>query len=134
MVLISGIITDLHIYKTMDKINWTYIIFGALLTILAQGGAWFQHNLQFKYPKYDESWWGWYLLALPFTYVFVKATKFNVEGYGGSIWAGRFVGFAIGIIVYAILIQIYLKEPFTWKIAIQLMLCVAILSVQAFLK
>lgn len=114
--------------------KWNYILIGFLLTILAQGGAWFQHNLQFKYPKYDETWWGWYLVALPLTYVFVKATKYNVIGYGDSVWAGRFVGFIVGIIIYAILIQIYLKEPFTWKIAVQLLLCFAILAVQAFWK
>ena len=118
----------------MDGIKWNYVLVGALLTILAQLGAWFQHNFQFKYPKYDETWWGWYLLALPLTYVFVKATKYNVQGYGDSIWAGRFVGFAIGIFIYALMIQIFFKEPFTSKIAIQLLLCFSILTVQAFLK
>ena len=116
----------------MGDVKWNYIILGALLTILAQVGAWFQHNFQFKYPKYDETWWGWYVLALPLTYVFVTATKYNVLGYGGSVWAGRFVGFAFGIVVYATLIQIYLKEPFTWKIAIQLLLCFSILAVQTY--
>ena len=118
----------------MEDINWKYVLLGAVLTIFAQTGAWFQHNFQFKYPKYDETWWGWYVLALPLTYVFVTATKYNVLGYGGSVWAGRFVGFAIGIVIYAGLIQIYLKEPFTPKIAIQLILCFVILSVQAFMK
>lgn len=118
----------------MEKIKWGYILTGAILTIFAQLGAWFQHNLQFKYPQYDATWWGWYLVALPLTYVFVMATKYNVQGYGDSVWAGRFVGFAIGIMVYAVLIQIFFKEPFTWKIGVQLMLCFAILAVQAFWK
>jgi len=118
----------------MKDINWLYIFYGAIITIVAQIGAWFQHNLQFKYPQYDEKWWGMYALSIPLTYVFITATKFNVIGYGGSIWAGRFVGFAFGILVYGIMIQIFFKEPFTWKIAIQLMLCFAILAVQAFMK
>ena len=118
----------------MKDVNWTYILLGALFTVFAQLGAWFQHNLQFKYPRLDETWWGWYVLAIPLTYVFVLATKYNVAGYGGSIWAGRFVGFAIGIFIYAWMIQIFFKEPFTWKIAVQLMLCFAILCVQAFWK
>ena len=41
----------------MKDLNWYYIFVGALVTILAQLGAWFQHNLQFKYPKYDELFW-----------------------------------------------------------------------------
>lgn len=118
----------------MENIKWKYVLIGILLTVFAQLGAWFQHNFQFKYPKYDETWWGWYVVAIPLTYLFVAATKYNVIGYGGSIWAGRFVGFAIGIVIYAILIQLYLKEPFTLKVGIQLLLCLAILSVQTFMK
>jgi len=115
-------------------LNWYYIGLGFLVTVIAQVGAWFQHNLQFKYPKLDETWWGMYALSIPLTYVFILATKYNVVGYGGSIWGARFVGFAIGMLVYAILIQLYFKEPFTYKIALQLFLCFSIIAVQAFLK
>ena len=118
----------------MKDLNWYYIIIGALVTIVAQVGAWFQHNLQFKYPEYDEKWWGMYALAVPLTYVFILATKYNVEGYGGSIWGARFVGFAIGMIVYAIMIQWFFNEKFTMKIAIQLLLCFTIILVQSFWK
>ena len=106
----------------MEKLNWYYIFPGVLVTIVAQVGAWFQHNLQFKNPKYDETWWGMYAMAIPLTYVFILATKYNVIGYGGSIWGARFVGFALGMLVYAIMIQIFFKEPFTPKIVVQLIL------------
>ena len=118
----------------MEKLNWYYIFLGFVVTIIAQVGAWFQHNLQFKNPKYDETWWGMYAMAIPLTYVFILATKYNVVGYGGSIWGARFVGFALGMLVYAIMIQIFFKEPFTIKIAVQLLLCFTILAVQAFWK
>ena len=118
----------------MKDLNWYYIFLGFLVTIVAQVGAWYQHNLQFKNHKYDETWWGMYILAIPLTYVFILATKYNVIGYGGSIWGGRFVGFALGMLVYAVMIQIYFKEPFTLKIAVQLLLCTSILAVQAFWK
>mgnify|MGYP004269590947 FL=1 len=75
-----------------------------------------------------------YAMAIPLTYVFILATKYNVVGYGGSIWGARFVGFALGMLVYAIMIQIFFKEPFTTKIAVQLLLCFSILAVQAFWK
>jgi len=118
----------------MEKLNWYYILLGFIVTILVQIGAWFQHNLQFKDPKYDETWWGMYALSIPLTYGFILATKYNVAGYGGSIWGARFVGFALGMLVYAILIQIYFKEPFTMKILVQLILCFTIIAVQAFWK
>ena len=116
-----------------EDLNWTYIALGFIVTVIAQLGAWIQHNMQFKYPKLDETFWGWYVLAIPLTYVFVLATKYNVLGFG-SIWGARFVGFAIGMMVYAIMIQIYFKEPFTLKIALQLFLCFAIIFVQGYLK
>lgn len=118
----------------MKDLNWYYILAGAIITIIAQLGAWFQHNLQFKYPKYDESYWGWYALSIPLTYVFITATKYNVLGYGGSIWGARFVGFALGMIVYAIMIQLFFGEKFTMKIAVQLFLCFTIILVQSFWK
>jgi len=119
-------------FKT--ELNWYYIGLGAAVTVFAQIGAWLQHNLQFKYPKLDETWWGWYAVALPLTYLFMVSTKYNVLGYGNSIWGARFVGFAIGMLIYAIMIQIFFKEPFTLKIALQLFLCFTIIFVQAYLK
>ena len=83
-------------------INWYYIGLGFIVTMLGQVGAWYQHNMQFKYPNLNEWWWGWYVLAIPLTYLFMTATKYNVLGYGGSIWGARFVGFAIGMGAYAI--------------------------------
>ena len=115
-------------------LNWYYIGLGLIMTILGQVGAWYQHNFQFKYPKLDETWWGWYVLALPLTYFFMTATKYNMVGYGGSIWGARFVGFSLGMICYAVLIQYYFKEPFTWKIAAQLFLCFTIIFIQVYWK
>jgi len=115
-------------------LNWYYIGLGFVMTILGQVGAWYQHNLQFKYPRFNEFWWGWYVIAIPLTYLFMTATKYNVLGYGGSIWGARFIGFALGMIVYAILIQIYFKEPFTPKIGFQLFLCLSIILTQAYWK
>ena len=115
-------------------INWYYIGLGFIVTMLGQVGAWYQHNMQFKYPNLNEWWWGWYVLAIPLTYLFMTATKYNVLGYGGSIWGARFVGFAIGMGAYAILTTYYFKEPFSLKIAFQLILCFSIILVQAYWK
>jgi len=118
----------------MDSIKWKAVLLGFLLTLLAQGGAWVQHNLQFKYPKLDANWWGWYLVSIPLTWLFINASKYNVDAFGGSIWAGRFIGFIIGILVYAILTHIVFDQPMTFKIWIQLFLCLCILGTQFFFK
>jgi hypothetical protein len=106
----------------------------SFLFILAQGGAWLQHNLQFKYPKLGPEWWGWYIAALPITWLFLKSTQLGVEGFGNSLWANRFLGFSVGMIVYAILTSHFFNQPMTSKVWVQVSLCVIIMCVQVFWK
>ena len=103
--------------EVSSTIKWLYVILATLLFIFAQGGAWMQHNLQFKYPKLGPEWWGWYVAALPITWLFLKATQLGVEGFGGSLWANRFF-----------------NQPMTMKIWVQVGLCFVIMCVQVFWK
>ena len=120
--------------EVSNNIKWMYVLLASLLFILAQGGAWLQHNLQFKYPKLGPEWWGWYVAALPITWLFLKSTQLGVEGFGNSLWANRFLGFSVGIIVYAILTQHFFNQPMTAKVWVQVLLCIAIMCVQVFWK
>ncbi len=104
------------------------------LFVLAQASAWLQHNLQFKYPKLGPEWWGWYIAAIPITWLFLKSTQLGVQGFGNSLWANRFLEFSIGIIVYAILTQYLFNQPMTSKIWVQVGLCVVIICVQVLWK
>lgn len=102
---------------------------------MAQSLAWLQFNLQFKNPeKFGLNWWGYYVMAIPITLCFLWATKYGVNGLGGSLWANRFMGFAIGIIIYGILTQIFFDQPVTPKVLVQMLLAVGILSVQFIMK
>ena len=116
------------------NIKWNSILIGAVFTFFAQGGAWAQHNLQFKYPQYGSNWWGWYVAAIPITWLFLNATKYTVEGFDGSVWSNRFMGFTIGIFVYAFLTQWFFNQPMTLKVIIQMLLALVILSVQFLMK
>lgn len=117
-----------------NEIRWSYVLLGGMFTFLAQVGAWLQHNLQFKYPSLTPEWWGWYVLSIPLTWLFLKSTQLTVTGFGGSIWANRFMGFSIGIIVYAILTQLVFNQQITPKIWIQILLAFGIISTQIFMK
>ena len=70
--------------------------------------------------------------AIPLTWLFLKATYFGVNSFGGEIWLNRFVGFVLGIISYMILTSYHFKQPVTMKISVQLLLCFLILMVQIF--
>jgi len=117
-----------------NQIHIKSILIAAGLFIIAQSLAWFQFNLQFKDPKFGPNWWGYYLIAIPITMCFLWATKYGVYGMGGSLWANRFMGFAIGIIIYGILTQLFFNQPITPKVAIQMLLAVGILSIQFIMK
>ena len=79
-------------------------------------------------------WWGWYVAAIPITWLFLKSTQLGVEGFGNSLWANKFLEFSVGIIVYAILTQYLFNQPMTSKIWIQVGLCVVIICIQVFWK
>ena len=117
-----------------NDIKWIYVILATLLFVLAQAGAWLQHNLQFKYPKFGPEWWGWYVAALPLTWLFLKATPYGVNGFGGSLWANRFLGFATGMLLYGVLTSYFFNQPMTTKIWVQVGLCALIMCVQIFWK
>ena len=117
-----------------NNIKWMYVLLASLLFVLAQGGAWLQHNLQFKYPKLGPEWWGWYLASIPITWLFLKSTQLGVTGFGGSVWANRFLGFVVGMMVYAVLTQWFFNQEMTLKVWIQMALCVSILFVQFYMK
>ena len=118
----------------MNELNWKLVLLGAFYTFLAQLRAWLQHNLQFKFPQYGPNWWGWYVAAIPITWLFLTATKLTVEAFDGSIWANRFMGFSIGIIIYAILTQLVFNQTLTPKILVQILLAFLIICVQTLWK
>jgi hypothetical protein len=117
-----------------NNIKIKLILLASFLFIFAQAGAWLQHNLQFKYPKLGPEWWGWYVASIPITWLFLKSTQLGVTGFGGSVWANRFLGFVVGMLVYAVLTQWFFDQEMTRKVWIQMALCVSILFVQFYMK
>ena len=52
----------------------------------------------------------------------------------GLLWPTRFVGFGIGIIIYAILVSYFFGEGFTTKTIISILLSFVLICIQAFWK
>ena len=114
------------------KLNFYQIGLAILLYAIGQSAVWFQHNWKFKDPTKSPSWWGWYVLAIPITWVFLMATRNGVAGFGGDLWPNRFIGFVIGMLTYILLTQHFFNEPVTPKIALQIFLAFSIILVQVF--
>ena len=77
--------------------------------------VWFQLNGQFLWESFRKN---ELLVAsggLFISFFYLWATKNTVESFNGLLWPARFIGFAIGIAVYAIFVGIFFKNSwFNW--------------------
>lgn len=86
--------------------------------------------------------WNWYskypimilAVSVPISWCFIKSVEAFVLAFNGEIWPSRLIGFAIGIIVFALMSYLWFKEPITMKTFICLVLACCILGVQIFWK
>lgn len=68
------------------------------------------------------------------SYTFIIATKELVLYYDGSLWPGRFIGFATGMISFTVLTYLIMNEGINTKTLVSLVLAITLLSVQLFWK
>jgi hypothetical protein len=110
------------------------LIYGLLLFLGAHLITWFQLNGQFI--------WGWFekntlLLAIcgiPISYLYIYGTKYTVQHFDGTMWPARFIGFGVGILVYALLVGIFFKEGISLKTLISLLLSFSLIFIQVLWK
>jgi hypothetical protein len=111
------------------------LIYGVLLFVMGQSMIWFQTNGQFIWPWFKKN-----PLILSFlggttiSYMFIKATAFIAGYYDGLIWPGRFIGFSVGILSFALLTNYFLNEGINVKTGISLFLAILLICVQIFWK
>jgi hypothetical protein len=74
------------------------------------------------------------LLGIPISYCYIWATKYTVESMDGVMWPTRFIGFGIGVVVYAILVGIFFNEGINLKTSISLALSILLILIQIFYK
>jgi hypothetical protein len=86
--------------------------------------------------------WNWYqrypiailAVAIPISWLYIKSVEAFVHEFNGEIWPSRLIGFAIGIIVFALMSIVLFKEPISTKTFVCLILASLILGVQIFWK
>ena len=81
--------------------NVKAILIGAAMYLFAQLLTYYQLNGQFIWASFKKNPLLLSLLGLPVSYLFIVATNYAVQGFGGQMWPNRFIGFATGILVYA---------------------------------
>ena len=114
----------------MIKLIWAFLLF-----TLGQTLIWIQTNGQFVWPWFKKNPLSVALIfAIPISYSFIIATKFIVEYFDGTLWPGRFIGFAMGITSFAIMTNFYMNEGISTKTAVSLVLATTLVAIQILWK
>ena len=107
---------------------------GIIVFLIGQIAVWFQLNAQFLWSWPKNNVWAMALMGVPTSFLFILATKYTVTSFNGLLWPARFIGFGIGIGVYALCVSYFMNEGITMKTFISLILCFILLTIQVFWK
>ena len=110
------------------------LIYGILFFIGGHIIAWFQLNSQFKWDWAKEHEWIMAAIGIPCSFFYIWGTKYTVEGMGGLLWPTRFIGFGIGMLVYALLVGHFFSEGITTKTFVSLALSILLICINVFWK
>ena len=131
----NGVITqECHHLKHTKTMNARLILISLFWFSVAHIAVWFQLNGQFKWDWFKNNEWVLALCGVPISFLYLWGTKYAVNGFDGLLWPGRFVGFGVGMVVYAIFTGYFFNEGITPKTAISLGLALMLISVQLFWK
>ena len=110
-------------------------LIGILLYFFGQTLIWYQTNGQFinKWAR-EHPFLMACIFSVPISYAFIVATKYVVGYFDGELWPGRFIGFATGMVSFAILTSIHMNEGINSRTAISLVLATALVAIQIFWK
>lgn len=114
--------------------NSKLILVSVMWFFLGHVAVWFQLNGQFKWEWFKENTLILALCGVPISFLYIWGTKYAVEGFNGLLWPGRFLGFSIGMVVYAIFTSWIFNEGITMKTAVSLSLCLLLITIQVFWK
>jgi hypothetical protein len=111
------------------------LLYGVLFYAIGQALTWFQTNGQFMWPLFRKN---QILVSViggtAISWLFIEATRLIAEYNNGLVWPGRFIGFSVGIFVFAIMTNYFLGEGVNAKTLVSLLLAFVLIAVQLFWK
>ena len=110
------------------------LLYTFLTFITVQSAVWFQTNGQFIWSWFKDHPFILSLFGIPISLGYIWATKFAFAAFDGTLWPGRLIGFAMGIISFAMLTNYYMGEGISTKVIVSLILATALVCIQVFWK
>jgi len=114
--------------------NLSPLISGIVFYLLAHIIVFFQLNGQFKWDWFKEHEWVMAIIGIPISFLYLWGTKYTVQGLDGLLWPTRFIGFGIGMIIYALGVSYFFNEGINAKTFISLGLAVLLVCIQVLWK
>jgi|TARA_R110002153_G_scaffold78708_2_gene201297 hypothetical protein len=68
------------------------------------------------------------------SYFYIWGTRYTVSGIDNMLWPARFIGFGVGMIIYAILVSYFFNEGITTKTFVSLLLALTLICIQVLWK
>ena len=110
------------------------LLYTFLTFLTVQSAVWFQTNGQFIWTWFKDHPFILSLFGIPISLGYIWATKFAFAAFEGTLWPGRLIGFAMGIISFAILTNYYMDEGISTKVIVSLILAITLVLIQVFWK
>ena len=110
------------------------LLYGSILGVIGQILTFLQLQGNVKYGWYQKYPLIMLGMSVPMAWFYIKSVEYFVSAFNGQIWQSRFIGFSIGIAIFAIMSYVLFSEPMTYKTIISVLLAFAIIAVQIFLK
>jgi len=115
--------------------DYKQLLLGAGAFTVAHILTFFQLNGQFlKIDWFRKNEWVVAVAGIVLSYFYIWGTKHTVAGFDGLLWPGRFIGFGVGMIIYAIGVSYFFNEGITNKTAVSLGIALILICVQLFWK
>lgn len=68
------------------------------------------------------------------SYFYIWGTKYTVSGMSGELWPSRFIGFGVGMIIYAVMVSYHFDEGINNKTWVSLGLSLILICIQVLWK
>lgn len=107
---------------------------GIIYGVIAQLLSYIQIQGHIKYQLYHKYPILVLLLSIPMAWLYIKSAEFLFVAFDNKVWPGRFLGFAISIIMFAGLSYLMFKEQLSIKTILCVILAVIIMLIQFFMK
>ena len=116
----------------MSSIKIAPLLIGMLMFLFAHILTFFQLNGQFLWKSFAKNEWLVAASGIVLSIFYIWGTKYIVDAFGGLLWPGRFIGFGVGMVIYAIMVSYYFDEGINLKTMTSLILATGLVCVQVF--